>query len=50
MASFEKDPVCGMMVDPAQARHETLAQQDYCFCSNMCRNRFLVNPGRYLDR
>lgn len=50
MANSVKDPVCGMMVDPANARHEMLAQHEYCFCSDECRNRFLVNPGRYLAR
>ncbi len=46
----EKDPVCGMMVDPSSARHEIIGQHDYSFCSDECRNKFLVNPGRYLAR
>jgi len=50
MANSVKDPVCGLMVDPASARHERLAQNEYCFCSDECCNRFLVNPGRYLAR
>ena len=45
-----KDPVCGMTVNPAEAIHEVLNFQDYWFCSDECRNRFLVNPGRYLVR
>lgn len=48
MPDSVKDPVCGLMVDPAKARHEMLNQRDFCFCSDECRNRFLVNPGRYL--
>lgn len=50
MSASVKDPVCGMMVDPAAARHDSLCQADYCFCSQECMNRFIVNPGRYLSR
>ena len=48
MADNVKDPVCGMMVDPSKARHELISDHDYCFCSDECRNRFVVNPGRYM--
>ena len=50
MADTVKDPVCGMMIDPAKARHEVISEHDYCFCSDECRNRFVVNPGRYMAR
>ncbi len=50
MAAPTKDPVCGQTVDPSHARHEMLGQKDYCFCSDECRNRFIVNPGRYMAR
>jgi YHS domain-containing protein len=48
MSIFTKDPVCGQDVDPTTARHEAWNQSDYCFCSDECRNRFIVNPGRYM--
>ena len=43
------DPVCGMTVDRAHARH--LAEHDgavYAFCSIGCRTRFIKDPPRYL--
>jgi xanthine dehydrogenase accessory factor len=43
------DPVCGMTVDPAHARH--LAEHDgrvFAFCSIGCRTRFLREPGAYV--
>jgi xanthine dehydrogenase accessory factor len=43
------DPVCGMEVDPAHARH--LAEHDgtiYAFCSIGCRTRFVRDPAVYL--
>jgi Cu+-exporting ATPase len=43
-----KDPVCGIVVDPVQAIHEKTGQGVYYFCSNECRSRFNINPGRYL--
>lgn len=43
------DPVCGMSVDPRDARH--VADHDgvtYLFCAVGCRARFVKNPARYL--
>jgi xanthine dehydrogenase accessory factor len=43
------DPVCGMTVDRASARH--LAEQDgtvYAFCSIGCRTRFVKDPTPFL--
>jgi xanthine dehydrogenase accessory factor len=43
------DPVCGMTVDRATARH--LAEHDgtvYAFCSIGCRTRFIKDPARFL--
>ncbi len=50
MADLVKDVVCGTLVDPKSARHEVMSQADYCFCSDECRARFVVNPGRFLSR
>ena len=43
------DPVCGMTVDRATARH--LAEHDgtvYAFCSIGCRTRFIKTPSAFL--
>jgi len=43
------DPVCGMTVDRAHARH--LAEHDgvvYAFCSIGCRTRFIREPSAYV--
>jgi P-type Cu+ transporter len=43
-----KDPVCGMMVDPAHAAgsHEH-AGRTYYFCSPFCVEKFRADPARY---
>ena len=44
-----EDPVCGMTVDGAHARH--LAEHDgtvYAFCSIGCRTRFIKEPAVFL--
>lgn len=49
--SNQKDPVCGMMVDPKTAKHT--ADYDgttYYFCSKGCREKFLKEPAKYLAR
>jgi Cu+-exporting ATPase len=44
-----KDPVCGMMVDPATAKHKAEHQgQTYYFCNPRCREKFIAEPARYL--
>jgi YHS domain-containing protein len=43
------DPVCGMTVDRARARH--LAEHEgvvYAFCRMGCRTAFLQEPGAYV--
>ncbi len=43
------DPVCGMTVTIATARHQAEhAGQRYYFCGGGCRERFLADPARYL--
>ncbi len=45
-----KDPVCGMDVDPATAKHHARhAGEDFHFCSAGCKTRFEANPDRYLS-
>jgi Cu+-exporting ATPase len=44
-----KDPVCGMEVDPATARHTaTHRGERFYFCSARCRERFEAAPESYL--
>ncbi|MBP0579943.1 heavy metal translocating P-type ATPase [Labrys sp. LIt4] len=46
-----KDPVCGMEVDPAAARHSLRHEgRPYYFCSAGCKSKFEAEPGRYLGK
>jgi Cu+-exporting ATPase len=43
------DPVCGMSVDPATARHRAEhTGKEYLFCGARCRERFLAEPERFV--
>ena len=43
------DPICGMAVEVARARHTAEhAGRMYYFCCGGCRQRFLAEPERYL--
>ena len=46
-----KDPVCGMMVDPAAARGGSFEYDGstYYFCNPKCNQRFQADPAKYLD-
>jgi len=46
-----KDPVCGMMVDPATARGGSAehAGKSYYFCNPRCAERFRAEPAKYLS-
>ena len=44
-----KDPVCGMMVDPATSKHRfEHAGTVFHFCGAKCREKFAADPARYL--
>ncbi|WP_370691737.1 heavy metal-binding domain-containing protein, partial [Bradyrhizobium sp.] len=44
-----RDPVCGMTVDPATAKHRFDHQGDtHYFCSAGCRTKFAADPKAYL--
>lgn len=46
----ERDPVCGMSVDPLQAAaHLQHAGVDYYFCCAACQEKFRKDPARYLN-
>jgi P-type Cu+ transporter len=45
------DPVCGMTVDPATAKHETTHNgATYYFCCAGCKAKFDAAPQTYLDK
>ena len=48
-ASIERDPVCGMTVDPARAKatHEHSGKM-YYFCCAGCAEKFRAEPAKYL--
>jgi len=46
-----RDPVCGMMVDPATSKHRlTHHGETFHFCSAGCRTKFEANPAKYLAK
>jgi Cu+-exporting ATPase len=50
MAPTATDPVCGMQVDVASARHTAEYQgQTYYFCAPGCKRAFEAEPSKYLD-
>lgn len=45
-----KDPVCGMTVDPANARHRAEHHgETYYFCAQRCKEKFLADPSRFMN-
>jgi len=45
---MEKDPVCGMTVDPKRAAGSSLhAGRTYYFCSSGCKASFDRNPMKF---
>jgi Cu+-exporting ATPase len=48
--ALERDPVCGMNVIPATAKHAyEYAGKNYYFCCAGCAEKFKANPQGYLD-
>jgi len=48
-ARLEKDPVCGMTVDPLRAKASSEhAGKTYYFCSPGCKTKFSADPAIYL--
>jgi len=41
------DPVCGMSVTENSNHREEFNGTVYCFCSDKCRSKFVVNPAQY---
>ena len=53
MTEGQKDPVCGMSINPEVASAAGLSAehegQTYYFCGRGCRLEFLDDPGRFFD-
>ena len=50
VSGMATDPVCGMRVDPATARHRTEHQRkQFFFCGPRCLERFTAEPERFVD-
>jgi Cu+-exporting ATPase len=48
-SALAKDPVCGMSVDPATAKHRAEhGGETFFFCSGGCREKFVADPARFL--
>ncbi len=44
-----QDPVCGMWVEPAAAKWQSLYKgATYFFCASGCQHSFIHSPGRYV--
>ncbi len=48
---MQKDPVCGMDVDPKSATEKSEYNgQTYYFCAPGCKKQFDKNPERYVGQ
>lgn len=46
-----KDPVCGMVVDPAKAVATTVyKEKTYYFCTSDCKTAFEQKPEKFVDQ
>jgi Cu+-exporting ATPase len=49
--ALERDPVCGMSVDPATAKHVyEHAGTNYYFCCSSCLEKFKADSDKYLNK
>jgi trehalose synthase len=48
LAGEERDPVCGMRVDPHKALEYQYRSESYHFCSESCREQFKATPEYFL--
>src|SRR5260370_26347076 len=48
-ATLERDPVCGMNVNPATAKHvHDHGGKNFYFCCASCKEKFKADPEKYL--
>src|ERR1043166_8552405 len=46
-----RDPVCGMIVDPATSKHRfEYRGETWHFCSARCCSKFAADPAKYLNK
>lgn len=49
LSRMQKDPVCGMKVDPKKTIiHSVYKSKHYLFCSQACKKMFDANPEKYV--
>jgi len=48
LAGKERDPVCGMRVEPHEALGYAYRGESYHFCSGSCRELFKTTPEYFL--
>jgi P-type Cu+ transporter len=49
-STLERDPVCGMNVNPATAKHtHPHDEKNYYFCCASCAEKFKADPAKYLN-
>jgi YHS domain-containing protein len=44
---MKRDPVCGMLIDPADALRLEYHGKTYYFCSHLCKHEFEDRPDEY---
>ena len=50
MNAKTKDPVCGMEIDAANAKHSSERQGVvHYFCSASCRDQFVADPEKFIN-
>jgi YHS domain-containing protein len=47
---MERDPVCGVFIDPARAQRLNYHGKAYYFCSHTCKSEFEDRPDEYAAR
>jgi YHS domain-containing protein len=47
---MERDPICGMEVDPAKSLKSTYEGKDYYFCSQVCKMTFDEEPMKFAHK
>jgi YHS domain-containing protein len=46
---MKSDPVCGMLINPADALRLEYHGKTYYFCSHLCRREFEDRPDEYAE-
>lgn len=51
MNEFVTDPVCGMKINPREAKggHVTFKESEYYFCNPKCKSKFEQEPQKYIS-